>query len=309
MPATPWSPSSATRPTARTLSREMAASTSVTYSLSSLTMSYVLPLSATAVSISILSFFTVGGSDARQKKNLKSVANSGGARITSRCRCAHTAYAGSAEPAAASVSSGALRRSNTCWCTSAMSSVTPRNTLTVASTTALLLCCSRSSSAFMMSKVSPLSAGGYSATTSRMVTCDHSVKSLMRLMSPYTFCLVAIASSPSTSRSTIRQLATTAASRSVASMCRRSSKICVSASASGARSCTLSTPSAAVLRGYGCASFSPSWMDPIRYSTSSGTRMDAMLRMARPRMTGLSSRQSFCSVFTVSSARSALASA
>ena len=151
----------------------------------------------------------------------------------------------------------------------------------------------------------------------------------------------------------MRQLATTDASRSDISMRRTSSRISVSASASGARSCTLSTPIAAVLRGYGSASFRPRRMASIcgermgrdgqfpdlglsecqiprlgltralglrrrvrastpgsartRYSTRSGTRMDAMDLRASPRMTGSSSRQSFCSVFTVSSARSALA--
>ena len=48
----------------------MTASTSVTYSQSSDTMSYVLTSSATAVSISIFSFFTAGASEPRQKNDL-----------------------------------------------------------------------------------------------------------------------------------------------------------------------------------------------------------------------------------------------
>ena len=164
------------------------------------------------------------------------MANRGGARIVSRWRCAQTAYAVSAAPALARVNSGALSRSKTCWCTSGKSRVACRNTFTVPSTTALLELCSRSSSAFMTSKVSDLSAGLYSATVSNIVTCDHWVKSLIRFIKPYTFCFVANARSPSISRRTIRQFATTDASRSEMSILRTSSRISVSASASGARS-------------------------------------------------------------------------
>ena len=210
-PAASPSPSRATRATPRTASRAIPGSTSETYSESSVTISYVFPTSATATSASILSRFTAGGSPTRQKKDLYSLAKRGGARSVNRCRCAQTAYAGSWLSVCASVSSGAFMRSNTCWCTSGSSSVARRKHFTVASTTAELLCCSRSSSAFITSKVSVLSAGGYSAIISRIVTCAHSVKSFRRLISPYTICFVAKLFGPSISISVTRQLNTAAA--------------------------------------------------------------------------------------------------
>ena len=67
----------------------------------------------------------------------------------------------------------------TCWWTSAMDMVKFRNTLIVASTTALFACCNRSSSKFMISNVSFGSAGRYFATSSRTRHCAHSLKSLI----------------------------------------------------------------------------------------------------------------------------------
>ena len=61
-----------------------------------------------------LETFHRGGIAGAAKERFEIGGEERGARVTRRCRCAHTAYAGSALPAAANVRSGALRRSNTC---------------------------------------------------------------------------------------------------------------------------------------------------------------------------------------------------
>mmetsp|Transcript_5556 Transcript_5556/g.21005 ORF Transcript_5556/g.21005 Transcript_5556/m.21005 type:complete len:201 (+) Transcript_5556:1246-1848(+) len=141
----------------------MLTSTSLVYSPSSSHISYVFLWSATAMSISIFKRFTAGASLTRVKKLLYSVANSGGALCTNKCRCAHTAYAGSCWSVCARVSKGALTFSKTCWCTSGNSNVAFKKHFTVANTTAEFECCSRSSRAFITSKVSVLLAHLYRA--------------------------------------------------------------------------------------------------------------------------------------------------
>ena len=81
-------------------------------------------------------------------------------------------------------------RSSTCWWMSGMLSVMFRKILVAARTTAVLVCCSRSSRTFMMSKTSSSDSGVYFRMSSSTKHWAHSLKFLSRFSRAYTTCLV-----------------------------------------------------------------------------------------------------------------------
>ena len=122
-------------------------------------LEHVFPTSATATSASILSASPPAGIPDGQKKDLYSLAkraalgasaDAGAPRPRTRAPGSPSAPASAAAPSCARTPAGEPP---------AARSVARRKQFTVASTTAELLCCSRSSSARITSKVSVLSAG------------------------------------------------------------------------------------------------------------------------------------------------------
>mmetsp|Transcript_78246 Transcript_78246/g.239315 ORF Transcript_78246/g.239315 Transcript_78246/m.239315 type:complete len:266 (+) Transcript_78246:673-1470(+) len=232
--------------------RDISASTSVTYSLSSDTIGSAVLKSPNNVKMSILMALMYEGSLYRQKNCLKSAWKTSvcsGPRAISACTCTSTVYASSGVGAAINVNKGPLSRRRTSICSSKRLLVRSMKILVTESTTALLDCFSKLSRMFMMSNISPSSSTWYFARSFRTAHCPHSEKWFKRFNM---FVIISFVgwkppSSAVTSSTAEMALATTCASLSCTSRFKDGSRS-ESSTADLEMWNTFTTPTTAVLR-------------------------------------------------------------
>mmetsp|Transcript_16996 Transcript_16996/g.27618 ORF Transcript_16996/g.27618 Transcript_16996/m.27618 type:complete len:251 (-) Transcript_16996:397-1149(-) len=243
-----------------------------------------------------------------QKKTLISCSRICGCRCTIRLMLRRATYCISGAALSRVTSGGAsLRRSPRRKASSSMADMQFRTTLAALMTTAAFACCRRGVTRSTTPCACAASAGAYRARASRMYTWPHSVHSFSAASSfcstPVVTCSTSWPEASATSASAATALATTVGFASH-SRSRSTSRNPRSRTRVGARSKSLATHTAAVLRTYGSSSRRARLSGSQRYSVIFSTRTQPIVRTASARTSGFGSDASFTKVLTAINVRS-----